>query len=208
MALTAGQKRRGQLISADLDLFTSLGKFVFTTISGKNARLQFVAHSDAAILLDRFLLNLTKNEFFKGKITFDTFVKSIESITYVAPLCTFDQLKFTRKIAAVWRKQHLGRKINLITLSSEDEARDTIGVYPGSYPNLVQNVLIKKTSTQSDKDDGLLALSDNVKAINKSPYLNHWIYPEKSPVEFKTHFNLLKNPTLWQKICDAGIDHL
>lgn len=98
----------------------------------KNAKpIHLICHSDGAWLMSNWLGSLKKH----SKDQYKQLCKSTDDYILVAPPVT------SGEIARISNSRKKGTRLSLMTLSAEDELADSIGGYPNTYPQLIQNIL-------------------------------------------------------------------
>lgn len=157
-------------------------------------KIHILAHSDGSLLLSRFIQEI-KN---KCESDYDALKAHLTSYQLLAPAINGAELQPISKC----RKS--GCKVNLTTLSKVDELADSIGGYPASYPQLLQNIFVSSKEANVESDiAGLNKVAASISSYGLSTVYSHTVAPRDDQQQFPLHFNMLSNRDLIEQIMGA-----
>lgn len=160
----------------------------------KNSKkIHLLAHSDGSLLLTRYL------EEAKKKCTHDYKVlkNNVTSYQLLAPTLNAVELK------TIGDCRKRGCKVNLVTLSRDDELADRVGGYRATYPQLLQNIFTSPRSGTDESDVvGLNSGAMMKSLIGRSTVYSHTVAERDERQLLPLHFNMMNNRHLIKQILE------
>lgn len=191
---TGGRPLPSPVASGQLDLYKALAYLLKLAGEHVDLRVHFIAHGDGAMLMERFLTNVTRLSG-KGVISEEVLINCCESISLLAPIVRRKDLPTTESTIKEIIRSGRKKQIELVTLGQDDEINDYIGAYSGSYARLAQQIYFPRFERYAE--DEIIGLHDHACRLNKSPYYRHIAYPMRSG---KGYFGLLNEICLVRKL--------
>jgi len=174
-------------------VFNAVKPLLYWAIKNRK-KIHLLAHSDGSLLLSKYLEE-AKNK--KCKDDYNALKNNVTSYQLLAPTLNVAELK------TIGNCRRRGCKINLVTLSSDDELADRVGGYHGTYPQLLQNIFVSPRSATDDS--GIVGLSNEALSKSRSgrsTVYTHTVAERDERQLLPLHFNMMSNRHLIKQILD------
>ena len=155
-------------------------------------KIHLMAHSDGSLLLSRYLEEIRNSKY---KDDYNALKNNVTSYQLLAPTLNAAELK------TIGNCRKPGCKVNLMTLSRDDELVDRVGGYHATYPQLLQNIFA--VPRPENDVTGIVGLNNEAILVSKSgrsTVYTHTVAERDERQLLPLHFNMVSNRHLIKQI--------
>ncbi len=170
----------------DRPLLDSL-QLLIDAAASRGLPVRLAAHSDGALLMEQYLRTLPA-------ASFDGLARQVDGIKLVGPVCLPPNRgeEGVHRIADLRLENDL--RVEVVTYNRYTESDDSVGIYCGSYPQLVQNVFFPAFNREGMEKRGVLGLCRTANRWNRTGRLRHTVLDAPPPGVSANHFRMMQNP--------------